>query len=103
MKYVRKAEERGHVEWDWLDTYHTPFSFGEYYDPQHVQWGPLRVMNDDTIAGGGGFSRRIRIATWKYSPMSQKERWPTRTAPEPRLRFTTRAGSVDGCRNGYLS
>ena len=54
MKYLRKAEERGHVQWDWLDTYHT-FSFGEYYDPQHVQWGPLRVMNDDTIAGGGGF------------------------------------------------
>ena len=54
MKYLRKAEERGHAQWDWLDTYHT-FSFGEYYDPQHVQWGPLRVMNDDTIAGGGGF------------------------------------------------
>lgn len=54
MKYLRKAEERGHVQWDWLDTYHT-FSFGEYYDPRHMQWGPLRVMNDDTIAGGGGF------------------------------------------------
>jgi redox-sensitive bicupin YhaK (pirin superfamily) len=54
MKYIRKAEERGHVQWDWLDTYHT-FSFGEYHDPEHMQWGPLRVMNDDTIAGGGGF------------------------------------------------
>lgn len=54
MKYIRKAEERGHVQWDWLDTYHT-FSFGEYHDPEHNQWGPLRVMNDDTIAGGGGF------------------------------------------------
>ncbi|MCB1121690.1 MAG: pirin family protein [Verrucomicrobiae bacterium] len=54
MKRLRKAEERGHVRWDWLDTYHT-FSFGEYYDPKHMGWGPLRVMNDDTIAGGGGF------------------------------------------------
>jgi len=54
MKYLRKAEERGHVQWDWLDTFHT-FSFGEYYDPNHMSWGPLRVMNDDTIAGGGGF------------------------------------------------
>jgi hypothetical protein len=54
MKYIRKAEERGHVQWDWLDTYHT-FSFGEYHDPEHMKWGPLRVMNDDTIAGGGGF------------------------------------------------
>lgn len=54
MKYLRKAEERGHVQWDWLDTHHT-FSFGEYYDPEHMGWGPLRVMNDDTISGGGGF------------------------------------------------
>ena len=54
MKLVRKAEERGHVKFDWLDSHHT-FSFGEYYDPNHVQWGPLRVMNDDLIAGGGGF------------------------------------------------
>lgn len=56
MKYLRKANERGHVQWDWLDTYHT-FSFGDYYDPHHMQWGPLRVMNDDTIAGGGGFPK----------------------------------------------
>jgi len=54
MKYIRKSGERGHIQWDWLDTYHT-FSFGEYHDPEHMQWGPLRVMNDDTIAGGGGF------------------------------------------------
>jgi redox-sensitive bicupin YhaK (pirin superfamily) len=54
MKTIRKAEDRGHVKWDWLDTHHT-FSFGEYYDPEHKQWGPLRVMNDDTIAGDGGF------------------------------------------------
>ena len=54
MKTIRKAEERGHMQFDWLDTHHT-FSFGEYHDPDHMQWGPLRVMNDDTIAGGGGF------------------------------------------------
>lgn len=54
MKILRKAEERGHVQFDWLDSRHT-FSFGDYYDPRHMGWGPLRVMNDDTIAGGGGF------------------------------------------------
>ncbi|MCZ6672088.1 MAG: pirin family protein [Verrucomicrobia bacterium] len=56
MKLLRKAEERGHMQIDWLDTYHS-FSFGEYYDPNHMQWGPLRVMNDDRIAGGGGFPK----------------------------------------------
>jgi redox-sensitive bicupin YhaK (pirin superfamily) len=67
MKYIRKSEERGHIQWDWLDTYHT-FSFGEYHDPEHMQWGPLRVMNDDTIAGGGGFPthqhREMEIFTY---------------------------------------
>lgn len=51
---IRKAEDRGHVNFGWLDTWHS-FSFGRYHDPDHMGFGPLRVINDDRVAPGGGF------------------------------------------------
>jgi redox-sensitive bicupin YhaK (pirin superfamily) len=55
MKSVlHKAETRGHADYGWLDTYHT-FSFARYFDPGRVNFGALRVLNDDSVIGGNGF------------------------------------------------
>jgi quercetin 2,3-dioxygenase len=54
MIEIRRAGERGHTRWGWLDSRHT-FSFGDYQDPSHMGFRALRVLNDDRVQPGRGF------------------------------------------------
>jgi quercetin 2,3-dioxygenase len=51
---LRPADERGKANFGWLDSRHS-FSFGSYFDENHMGFGPIRVINDDRVAAGGGF------------------------------------------------
>jgi len=67
MIHIRRAAERGHFNHGWLDTYHT-FSFGDYYNPAHMGFRSLRVINDDRVQSGQGFGmhghRDMEIVTY---------------------------------------
>ena len=67
MIQIRPSEERGRNRLEWLDTHFT-FSFDQYFDPEHIQFRSLRVLNEDVVAPGKGFGmhphKDMEILTW---------------------------------------
>ena len=100
MKTVfHQANSRGHADHGWLNSYHT-FSFANYYNPERIHFGALRVLNDDTVMAGRGFGRHPHD-NMELFPFPFRAIWNIKTVWKP-CRYTRRRCSSDECRNRDL-
>jgi redox-sensitive bicupin YhaK (pirin superfamily) len=87
MKVVRRSADRGHADHGWLKSHHS-FSFADYFDEDHVEFGPLRVLNEDRVAGGQGFGthghRNMEIISYVLEgELSHQDSMGTRSTIRP--------------------
>jgi quercetin 2,3-dioxygenase len=81
MWMARRSAERGHTSLGWLDSWHT-FSFSGYIDPAHVEFGVLRVINEDRVSPGDGFGTHAHqnmevISYVREGRLAHRDRWGT--------------------------
>ncbi len=87
MNAIRRSQERGFVDHGWLKSFHT-FSFADYYDPKYVEFGPLRVINEDRVQAGAGFGthghRNMEIISYVLSgELAHKDSMGNRSTIRP--------------------
>jgi quercetin 2,3-dioxygenase len=87
MKVVRRSADRGHADHGWLKSRHS-FSFADYFDEDHVEFGPLRVLNEDRVTGGQGFGthghRNMEIISYVLEgELSHQDSLGTRSTIRP--------------------
>jgi hypothetical protein len=96
MLELRRNRDRGYADHGWLKTYYA-FSFGDYYDPEHVDFGPLTVLNGDRIKPGKGYPDE-QVQDTEVLIYSHRRRAPSPGLPRKRCQVVRRHAPVEAQR-----